>query len=240
MYRQIRGIPLDLHYFSDEFFDYPTGLCMNQFWSTPLNHTEKDAVRRYVASGAEITGLRELYNPFGTVMGNSCSNSLDTLTRSLGAAVEKSVTGNVLVRHYVTRSFLSDDTQSRAVGRIYVLGSFASFTTSEHVKPGYGSLEVRVAVPFGKGRGMFLPAPDNVADGPEFLIPPGSTFRIVSVTRRTICAEIVRSLKRAWCTGTDKSRKESRPGPGNGFGITPSRPRGSRDSVRSCRGTRKR
>lgn len=240
LYRQVRGVRLGPCRFTDGFFEHTSDQCFDQFWRSSLDGPETESVLRYAASGSLSAGLRE---PSGLPrgFGGYANEGLDEAVRCLASAVSKSVTGDVLARHYSTRSFISEDTRSRPEGRVYILGSFASFSSTDRIKPGYGAFEIRIAVPFGAGRGMFIPAQYLGAGESEFLVPPGTTVRIVSVRGRTVCAEAIRTLNPGWCTVRDDDRKRNPAGPpGNGFGISSSLQRGSRGGGRWCRGMHRR
>lgn len=118
------------------------------------------------------------------------------MVRRMLSAVSKSFTGRMVLRHY-SRSMPSVfDRYISRNGHVCVSGSFLSCQTGDGVKPGYGSVEIRIVTMPGPGKGVFVTPPGDPE--PEFVLPPGTAFRAVGDGRGLFCLEQVRKLERSF------------------------------------------
>lgn len=232
LYSQLRARPLTSDVVSDmAFYEENTDMNTDQAWVAPLNDSEATAVASYTSRQArwlDVMCARPAVA--ASALGMAQYTRLEQFDTALRSAVSKSLTHSLLLRHYVRDVPVPPPGQPPLKGRVYVLRSYMSCSLVSRDDPGYGATEVRMVVPAGAGRGLFVSPYGSSLKDSEFLLPPGSTFRIVAGRRGLLMAELVRPLSLSWSERAPQ--------------VVPSRcvcesvtvTEGNRDMIESCRG----
>jgi len=176
-----------------------TSSCAEQRWIAPLDEAEAAAVAGYTRREARWADV-DTADPAraATDIGEIQYGLLRRFEESLSSAVSKSLTSAMTVRHYVRDLPVQNPGEPALTGRIYVLSGYTSCALADCSAPGYGRCEVRIALPPGAGVGVFASPPGTGVRDAEFVLPPGTTLRLVCRKGRLLLAERVRPMTVSW------------------------------------------
>ena len=190
LYRQMREGPLTyLPLPDDAFCRENEGECLRQAWTALLSPDEAAAVACY--GRRESRWLDVCRDEAAPILGAAQTAEVDRLRGNLLSAVSKSLTFGLLLRHYMRAPLPVLEGEIPLRGRVYVLKGFMSCALRDRSADGYGRTELRIAAGPGAGKGLF------VSDD-EFVLPPGTTLRMLGTRGNVTFAEAVRTLRTSW------------------------------------------
>ena len=190
LYRQMREGPLTYCPVPDDaFIRENEGESLRRAWVAPLSPGEAAAVARYRCRESRWMDVGR--DEAAPVLGSAQAAAVDAMRNDLRSAISKSLTFGLLLRHYLRAPFPVLEGEIPLRGRVYVLKGFMSCALRDCSTEGYGRTELRIAVGPGVGRGVF------VSDD-EFVLPPGTTLRMIGTRRGVMLAEAVRTLRTSW------------------------------------------
>ncbi len=209
LYRQVREKtptpwPLPESMFEQE----NTAESAEQKWIAPLEEEEAASVAGYTRREARWLDV-DTADPAraATDMGEVQYCLLRRFERAFSSAVSKSLTGAMVVRHYVRGLPVQNPGEPGLQGRIYVLSDYTSCSLADRSSPGYGKCEVQIALPPAAGVGVFVSPPGVCTSESELVLTPGTTLRIIGKKGRVLRTERVRPMSVSWNTPAVRSRR---------------------------------
>lgn len=208
LYKQVRDrVPTPYPLPESMFEQENTAENAEQRWIAPLDADEAAAVAGYTRREARWTDV-DTADPAraATDMGEVQYCLLRRFERAFSSAVSKSLTGAMVVRHYVRGLPVQNPGEPGLQGRIYVLSDYISCSLADRSSPGYGKCEVQIALPSAAGVGVFVSPPDACMSESELVLTPGTTLRVIGKKGKVLRTERVRPMSVSWNTPAVRSR----------------------------------